>query len=166
MHCRQIPFLPFRHFHGALVWKGDWNSPTTTLAFSSNPIDSPPTLIMLAIDNFVSQAKHILLTIYFYLNTLILDRLKKHHIILSARQILTESRLSHEDPVTQLVVLSFTILFVFTVTSIVWRAGKAVSRMAWFVTQVVVLGAGLWLAHQYRNELVQGARNIMQKLNA
>lgn len=121
---------------------------------------------MTAIDDFLVQAKHFLLTAYFYLNALILDRLKKHHIIITARKILTESRLSHEDPVTQLIILSFTLLSVFTITSLVWRAGKVVSRLTWFLIQIAVLGAGLWLANQYRDQLAEGAQSIMNKLNA
>lgn len=121
---------------------------------------------MVAVDDFLVQVKHHFLTAYFYLSTLVLDRLRKHRIIVSARQILTESRLSHEDPVTQLIILSFTLLFVFTITSIIWRAGKAVGRVAWFVTQIVILGAGLWLANRYRDQLVQGVQEIVQKLNA
>ena len=94
---------------------------------------------MTAMDDFLVQAKHFLFTIYFYLNTIILDRLKKHHIIITARQILTESRLSHEDPVTQLIILSFTLLFVFTITSMVWRAGRVVSRLTWLLVQTLYL---------------------------
>ena len=121
---------------------------------------------MAAINDVITQVKHLLFTVYFYLNAIILDRLKKHHIIISARQILTESRLSHEDPVTQLIILSFTLLIVFTITSLVWRTGRVVSRSAWFLIQIAVLGTGLWLANQYKDQLAQGAHNIMQKLNA